>query len=111
MDSGKKVSADGHTYTIHAMRKWQNWLLSDLLVRQKQTDERLEVNIGLMKYYEKLHAKAITVALLRNPVVYKIFGWIVWRLMMLRHTEEGFSKILGTVVEQMGVSFFFFLRG
>lgn len=107
LNTPTKIKVGNTTYKVGFMTKYANWRISGYLVGQKIADSSLATNIGLMKESEKLHCKAIACALLRKYWKIKLFEWIYWRIIMIRHTEKEGNELLSAIVEKMDVGFFF----
>lgn len=107
LDTPKVIKIRGYKYTIRAMRKHTNLLLSHLLVSQRLSQATVEDNIGSMQRNEEFQAKALSVALLNNWLKIYLFHWIYWRILLRRHTEAESVELLKEVVEKMSIDFFF----
>ncbi|MEN6413730.1 MAG: hypothetical protein ABFC84_13375 [Veillonellales bacterium] len=107
LDKSTIVPIGKYTYKIRYMRTYTNALISSLMVDVKIATSDIPRTIGLMKEGTRLHARIAAYGLLCTWLKIKLFHWVYWRIIWIRHDEQEINQLMSAVIEKMGVGFFF----
>lgn len=101
-----KVKIGKKTFRFKPMKKYTNWRISYHLVSQKKVNPDLAATVGAMRHYQKEQAKILSLGLLNNYWKILFFHWIYWRFLLIRLTEQEYTRLLSEVVNRMDAGFF-----